>query len=124
MDKFKERISRKGYGFTALWLAVVAAVCAIAYETVRAYTTLCMYGGTGCLSESANNCIGGIGTAVFILGALLAILALLSAVESIAVMEKTKKAYVALSIIALTLISVSSGLIYMIVSKTAYAVFG
>lgn len=123
MNDIKERIPKKGFGFTALWLAVVAAVCAVAYETARAYTTLCMYGGTGCLSESTNGAIGGIGTAIFILGAVMAILALIIAVEGIAEMEPSKKPYVALSIIALTLVAVSSGLIYLVISKTAYALF-
>lgn len=123
MNNLKERISKKGFGFTALWLAIVAAVCAVAYETARAYTTLCMYGGTGCLSEGANSAIGGIGTAIFILGAVMAILALIIAVEGIAEMESSKKPYVSLSIVALTLIAVSSGLIYLVISKTAYALF-
>ena len=124
MNKFEERITKKGYGFTSVWCAVIAAVCAVGSETARAYVALCMYGGSGCLSKGANDTIGTLGTGFFVVGVVAAILTLLSAVESIAVEEKTKKPYVSLSLMALTITLFYSGLIYFVIYKTALAVFG
>lgn len=119
-----QKVERKGYGFTALLLAMFAALAAIGYDTTRAYNILCLSGGSGCLSESTNSAVSAVGVVLIVLGGIAAILGLLAAVESIANMEKTKKAYVALSILAITLIAVSSGLIYLVIRNTAYSIFG
>lgn len=119
-----QNVERKGYGLTAVWLAIVAIAGSVIYETTRAYNALCLTGGSGCLSEGTNTAIGSAGIAIAVIGAVAGVLSLVSAVESIAIMENTKKSYVALSILGATLILVSSGLVYLLIRNTAYSIFG
>lgn len=111
------------YGKKAVIFAVLATVSFIISAVFAAYGMVCPTSSGICLPDSVNSIISG--TAVFLLtaGVLLGIAGILFAVESIAVMEKATKSYIALAVLLVSVLGMSGDVFKFLILKAVGNVF-
>jgi uncharacterized membrane protein len=111
------------YGRKAMIFAVIAAVLFISSAVLTAYGIVCPTSAGVCLPSQINAVFAA--TSVFFLtaGTLLSIIGILSAVESIAVMEKTPKPYIALAVLLLSVVGIVGNVYQFVILKAIEMLF-
>jgi hypothetical protein len=111
------------YGKKAMICAILAAIAFIISAVLTAYGIVCPTSDGVCLPRTINSVLSG--TSVFLLtaGTLLTVLGILAAVESIAVMEKTRKPYVALSLLLFSVLGITGTVYQFFILKIVGIVF-
>lgn len=111
------------YGRKAINLAVLAAVLFIISTVLTAYGIVCPTSDGICLPSSINTILSVAAVLLLIGGALLSIAGMLFAVESIAVMEKTLKSYVALAVLLVSVLGIAGNVYQFVILKLVGIVF-
>lgn len=123
METTPDKPATTSYGKKAVIFAVLAAASFIISTVFAVYGMVCPTSSGICLPDSINAILSG--TAVFLLTAavLLSIAGTLYAVESVAVMEKTTKSYIALAILLVSVLGMSGDIFRFLILKAVGIVF-
>lgn len=107
----------------AMNFAMLAAILFVLSAVLTAYGIVCPTSASICLPTTINAILSG--TAVFLLtaGVLATIAGILYAVESIAVMEKTKKPYIALAILLFSVLGIVGTVYEFFILKAVEIIF-
>lgn len=111
------------HGKKALIFAVLATILFIISAVLTAYGIVCPTSASVCLPSSINTILSVTAVLILIAGALLSIAGILFAVESIAVMEKTSKSYVALVILLVSVLGIAGNVYQFFILKAVGIVF-
>lgn len=111
------------YEKKALIFAVLAAILFIISAALTSYGIVCPTSEGICLPSSINAILSVTAVLVLIAGALLSIAGILFAVESIAVMEKTLKSYVALAVMLVSVLGIAGNVYQFFILEAVGIVF-
>lgn len=111
------------YGKKAMLYAMLAAITFILSAVLTAYGIVCPTSASICLPTTVNAILSGSAVFLLVAGALFTIAGILYAVESIAVMEKASKSYVALAVLLVSVLGTAGNVYQFCILKAVGIVF-
>ena len=111
------------YGRKAMIYSLLAAIAFILSAVRTAYGIVCPTSASICLPATINAILSGTAVFLLVVGTLSTIAAILYAVESIAVMEKTSKSYVALAVLLVSVLGIVGNVYQFFILKAVGIVF-